>query len=281
MFKKCKALETLLEDPRVDVNAPDMKGRTALHHACQKKDIDIVRTLLADARVNARIQNNDGDTSLHVACYKATPQIVKILLDNDRVDVTMVTMRNNKNKEARQLVDEKTEEGRKIMKMFQTSKRERDDDHEDNFDLPSKIGKVHQEIKAHEDELKSYQSLKEKELISIADEKKSQEKKIKDEFEAKLRENEANYNAKHSATEEKFNRMKKGKEEELKNSKIALKILCKELSNQIDPDTAKDEDRILACPICFEKLLPPKRIYTCENGHPTCSTCLPSITACP
>lgn len=50
--------------------------------------------------------------------------------------------------------------------------------------------------------------------------------------------------------------------------------------------TVEDLKEVLSefeCPVCFEIMMPPKRIYSCSNDHYICSLCLTDtkMTACP
>ena len=61
-------------------------------------------------------------------------------------------------------------------------------------------------------------------------------------------------------------------------------VLNKKESNRTSSSTessADDED--LDCPVCFEFMGPPRRIFACHNGHLLCSVCRasPTIKSCP
>jgi ankyrin repeat protein len=66
-----EAARALLKQ-RVDVNAPQGDGATALHWAVQRDDLNTVEFLLrAGARADAA--NDTGVTPLYLACMNATP----------------------------------------------------------------------------------------------------------------------------------------------------------------------------------------------------------------
>jgi ankyrin len=65
---------------RVDVNAPEPDGTTALHWAIQRNDLDIVARLIrAGARVN--VKNDYGATPMSEAAVVANPALLGLLLE--------------------------------------------------------------------------------------------------------------------------------------------------------------------------------------------------------
>ena len=39
-------------------------------------------------------------------------------------------------------------------------------------------------------------------------------------------------------------------------------------------------EHMLECPVCFEEMLPPVRIFNCPNGHVICGSCKKSVSLC-
>ncbi|XP_057368859.1 tonsoku-like protein [Daphnia carinata] len=67
--------------PKRNIEKLNVKGETALHRACIKQDIDLVRLLLQQKhKVNVR--DNCGWTPLHEACNYGDVEIVQLLIDN-------------------------------------------------------------------------------------------------------------------------------------------------------------------------------------------------------
>src|SRR5678816_4414767 len=65
---------------RVDVNAPEPDGTTALHWAVQRNDIDLVTRLIrAGAKVN--VKNDFGSTPMSEAAVVASAPLLEALLD--------------------------------------------------------------------------------------------------------------------------------------------------------------------------------------------------------
>lgn len=72
------AVQTLLQQ-RVDVNAPEVDGTTALHWAVRNDDAALVDRLIR-AGANAKAANRYGVTPLYLACVNGNPTIIERLL---------------------------------------------------------------------------------------------------------------------------------------------------------------------------------------------------------
>ncbi|XP_078079706.1 ankyrin repeat domain-containing protein 22 [Mustelus asterias] len=68
----------MLLNAKVDVNATDNKGNSALHYACQMKNKRIV-SVLAKANADVSIANKNGETPLDIATRLKFPQIATML----------------------------------------------------------------------------------------------------------------------------------------------------------------------------------------------------------
>ena len=73
------AVQALLKQ-RVNVNAPEADGTTALHWASRADDLGMVRTLLR-AGGNAKLANRYGVTALQLAAVNGSAPVVKVLVD--------------------------------------------------------------------------------------------------------------------------------------------------------------------------------------------------------
>ncbi|QDV35467.1 ankyrin repeat domain-containing protein [Tautonia plasticadhaerens] len=69
-----------LLDDRVDVNAPQVDGMTALHWAAYHDDLGAA-TLLVEAGADVRLANRYGVTPLSLACTNGNGPLVELLLD--------------------------------------------------------------------------------------------------------------------------------------------------------------------------------------------------------
>ncbi|XP_062927236.1 ankyrin repeat domain-containing protein 22-like [Mobula hypostoma] len=73
-----ETLIKLLLSAKVDVNATDNKGNSALHYACQMKNKSIV-SILIKANADVSIANKNGETPLDIATKLKIPIIFAVL----------------------------------------------------------------------------------------------------------------------------------------------------------------------------------------------------------
>ncbi|XP_062927240.1 ankyrin repeat domain-containing protein 22-like isoform X2 [Mobula hypostoma] len=73
-----ETLIKLLLSAKVDVNATDNKGNSALHYACQMKNKSIV-SILIKANADVSIANKNGETPLDIATKLKFPKILAVL----------------------------------------------------------------------------------------------------------------------------------------------------------------------------------------------------------
>jgi ankyrin repeat protein len=65
-----------------DVNPPDIYGWTPLMRAVQAERLAVVRVLLANPRVDVNAVDENGQSALHHAAEQGAPEIAKLLLDH-------------------------------------------------------------------------------------------------------------------------------------------------------------------------------------------------------
>lgn len=84
------ALHSLLKSQKVEINKADRNGNTALHHAVEKDDPEIIDLFLKQgSSTNPNLRNSEGLTPIALAAQKDSSSALRILMDNGRVDVNL------------------------------------------------------------------------------------------------------------------------------------------------------------------------------------------------
>ncbi|MHA7877960.1 MAG: ankyrin repeat domain-containing protein [Bacteroidota bacterium] len=76
----------LIDTKALDPNIKDQQGNTALHHAVLNGKIEAVKYLIDEKAVNPNTENTQGLTALHTAALKGWIDIVKYLVDEKKVN---------------------------------------------------------------------------------------------------------------------------------------------------------------------------------------------------
>ena len=71
----------VLKHPSVQVDHPDVFGKTALHYACANGDV-VATQILLQKGANPNHQNNAGETPFMKACYFVEKNLVEWMLKN-------------------------------------------------------------------------------------------------------------------------------------------------------------------------------------------------------
>ncbi|GAM26304.1 hypothetical protein SAMD00019534_094790 [Acytostelium subglobosum LB1] len=125
-----ESLEAFILDPenKVNINAKDAIGQTALMWAAKNGYDDIIRILIK-YRAGLNVQDPLGETAAHKAAYKDNVPCIKALVDTGKIDLTL----QNKNGQT-PLNLAKSEEARKLLvpKAVYTSDDEDESDPEDS-----------------------------------------------------------------------------------------------------------------------------------------------------
>ena len=66
-------------------------------------------------------------------------------------------------------------------------------------------------------------------------------------------------------------------DEAIEKFSTVLKGAKRKYEDEDDEEEEKVEDSIFECPICYEMMTPPKKIYQYAEGHRICSVCKPKI----
>jgi len=80
-------MEEFLKLPRVNINAQDFEGNSALHYATKWKNKRVVEFLLNHENIRCNLRNNMGQTALHVAVERGSFGLVKMVILHKKVDI--------------------------------------------------------------------------------------------------------------------------------------------------------------------------------------------------
>ena len=84
-------VKALIEAPKIDVNAINEGGETALHYAAEGGHLDIVEALLATGKINIdAVDHEYGKTALAIASMFGNLDIVKALIATGKADVNSI-----------------------------------------------------------------------------------------------------------------------------------------------------------------------------------------------
>ena len=89
-YNKHSIARLLLEQPTLDLNATDHMEQTALHHAAQGGNVEVVRLLLTDPRLNisnANKKDKFGKTPVMVAMQRNRINVLRELVAHPMIEL--------------------------------------------------------------------------------------------------------------------------------------------------------------------------------------------------
>ena len=94
-YYRSDILEILLQK-NVDFCTQNANKMTLLHHVCKYGSFKDLKTVLKSVPsiLNASIPNNDGNSALHLACQRNDLELVKLLLTSTKVDLSLMNKKS-------------------------------------------------------------------------------------------------------------------------------------------------------------------------------------------
>ena len=251
----------LLDCPDTDVNIRDSAGRTALYDAMGMANTEAVNKILS--RGDVRLDNIDFEhrTVLHFACKENKEEYVKMILAHRKCTKDIVNMTNKWGKTAEEEAGSQGHYGcvRLIMEHESVVRRRR----------------VERMTPARDD----VETLSSSQLDAIINDFEAVECTLK--LATKAREN--HMRADITGMENQIKRQKQLLHEfriksaadiaDIEKKKEEIKSLKRRRGVDPSPQTRLHPVQVPECPVCYEKMTPPKQIFTCGNGHVICSVC--------
>ncbi len=87
-------VRTILDNDPSMLTAKDDIGKTPLHWAAGKNQLEVMKVLLDEYNINVNIRNANNGTPLHVAASQANPEAALILIEHG-ADVNARTLNNS------------------------------------------------------------------------------------------------------------------------------------------------------------------------------------------
>ena len=269
----------LLQQPGIQVNAKDNTGWTALHYAASfcsgANGRKVIKLLLNFPGIDMEIRNNKGETPL----MKATKENIQ-----DFVEEYQNKIEDEKKKKENKNKSDNSTKNNPVSK-----KRKRETSYATDANMWKKFKNVEKSIK---------EALKKKEE-NAEELVKMEEKMVEEldkEFEDKMaalvkekQEKRAEIAEKVKVKQERQAKVDQGILDDLeKRKKTVESELVAEMWKQVEEDEEGEDDKEEAinlnppppapdCPICYEPMVPPTRIFQCGAGHLVCGGCKPKL----
>ena len=282
----------LLDQPGILVNATNINGDTALHYALYHANEGILRMLLDSPGVNPDVWKR-GESLLmtamsmaaksphredrrHLKCFRAIALVPGVDLDTRNVDGCSLEDIANE-------VPIWSGVGAELLRIVEEARRKRKEKGGVGFVRGGRGGRwegwewerrteMEAILQKHEMEVRLSKEVEE-EILKEAKEKRE---KVEQEYEHKL---SALMKEKETKVDELAQELKEkqefiGKERQGRFETFTKKMMAcrgREMEVAFKPEAPN-------CPVCFEAMAPPVRIFQCAGGHLVCGNCRPRIT---
>ena len=265
----------LLEQPGIQVNLQDMQGWTALHHAAfDFKSRSVIKLLLNFPGIDTEIISKDGYTPREIAINFKNVVFCEEHQMKMEADIEI-------------LIDEG---GKRTEINAQSRKRKGEEQKHSQTNMWKKIKTVQRRQKAAVEEVMRKNKEKEEEVVRVERWWLDQlDKEYEDKMAALVKE-------KKEKTLEIAVKVKAKQERQARLNENLLKDLAKEhkveevqMMTELWTKVNKEEEEVEReetgqtvppppdCPICYETMTPPTRIFQCGAGHLVCGVCKPKL----
>ena len=268
----------LLQQPGIQVNAKNIGGRTALHYAAYNchgtKGRKLIKLLLNFPGIDTEITNDDGDTPLMVAkenhILRGRNKIFveeyqkKMDDDNAKVitDIQVAEVPHQLTSMWERLKIVKT---RQKLALEEAAKK-RKEKREELVKMEEKM--VEELDKEFEDKMAALVKEKKEKRAEIAEKVKvKQERQVQADQETLAKLEKEHKAEREELMEEMWGQAEEGEQD----NKQPVQ------NHQDQPKSATPPPPAPNCPICFESMTPPIRIFQCGNGHLVCGGCKPKL----
>jgi len=254
MSNNREIVNILLTCPDIDVNIRG-RGLGALHCAIRRANSDAVSKILS--RGDTRLDSTDlwGNTVLHVACQENKEEYVQNILAHPSCNEEIVNKKNNRYETAETLAEKMGRHGcvRLIREYFVNNEGQ--------------------------DVTRSVEKVSSSQLDAVIEDLEALEVTIKEVATTRVNYSRAeitgleNQIMKHKQLIGEIELKRAADLAKITKKKEEMKTLKRRRAADPSPQTCSRSAQVPECPVCYERMLPPRRIYTCGNGHVICSNC--------
>jgi len=263
-------MNILLACPDIDVNIRDSYGRTALYRAITMDNTEAVGKLLTRGDTRLDYTTIWGNTVLHVACSSVNKEeYVQSILAQPSCTMDIVNKKNNSDETAEKLAERMGYHRcvRLIREYLENDDGGRgEEDGARSVELIT-LGKDNSE------------ALSSSELDAFIEGFKAMEVTFKEAATTRVNQIRSeitgleNQIMKHKQLLGEFKLKSAADLEEIKKKREDLESLKRRRTVDRSPQTGSRLAQVPECPVCYERMIPPRHIYTCGNGHVICSDC--------
>ena len=273
----------LLEQPGIQVNLQDTRGWTALHYAASDfKNRSVIKLLLNFPGIDTKVISNDGYTPLMIANrFENAAFREKYLSYYFKEDIVL-------------LIDEKEIRGNKLESKKRKTVEDQNTGSSQQTNMWKKMKTLQRRQKAAVEEVMRKNKEKEEEVVRV---ERWWMDQLDKEYENKMAalvkekvEKTLEIAEKVKAKQERQARLNKNLLDDLsKEHKVEEVQMMTELWTKVnkeeeeeDKDVEREETAQTVppppdCPICYETMTPPTRIFQCGAGHLVCGACKPKL----
>ena len=281
--KRDDVVAFLLEQPGILVNATNNNGEAALHYALYHANERILRMLLKAPGVNADV-STEGETLLMTAVSMACGHMPWHMPIDRKAGSTQGQQGFLRCVKAIALaagvnLDTKNEQGHAledvargradVLRTLQQARRKREEEKGEKGGRKKEMEVI---LRKHEMELRLSKEVEDEVVKEAQEKRENMEKEYTNKLAALAKE-------KQEKVDKLEQELKEKQEFIAKKRQRRFEALTKEMMTcSIGEKEVAFRPQAPDCPVCFDPMAPPVRIFSCAGGHLLCGNCRPRIT---
>jgi len=264
VYNNREIVNILLNCPDIDFNIWNGDGLGALHCAIRLANTEAVSKILS--RGDTKLDNTDysGNTVLHAACQENKEEYVQMILAHPSCTKAIVIKNNGQFDETAETHARKNGYHgcvRLIREYLTSLEGQGEEDVTRSVEMMTSGRKNSDALLLSSSELDAVIEDFEAVEVAIKEVATTRVNQIRAEI-AGLEQLIGEIELKRAADLAKIIKKKED-----------MKSLKRRRAADPSPQTGSRSSQVPECPVCYERMIPPRRIYTCGNGHVICSNC--------